>query len=163
MKTKLNILTLAFILLCGAKGIAQSNFTGSWDINKSKSEFGKAPAFTMPVTIIMRQSADSLALTFKGTDAEGKPSTQSRTYKLNGQEIVVKHPDTIKVAMKWAPDHQGFIRTLVFLNDQGHTVEKIRETWSVSADGKHLVIEQVQQLFNSPEEDYPITAVFDKQ
>ncbi|MBS1524860.1 MAG: hypothetical protein JST19_04375 [Bacteroidetes bacterium] len=165
MKIK-TISVFAILVLIAMTLFAQEKFSGQWTINTAKSDFGGAPAFTMPASINLNQKNDSLLVEFNGADRNGQAYTASARYKLDGTvvEKTTVEGGKLKASMKWTGDHKGFIKSQEYFSssDAGKVYRSVNETWKVAPDGT-LTIQQNTRIADKPESNYIIKAVYQKQ
>ncbi len=157
------IVAVAALNLLSAGLFAQTNFTGTWVFNQSKSNVGDGPMFS-PTTITATQSADLLALETVQPSFDGGDMKMSDKYNLNGKESVNTGMmnSSIKTLTTWSDDKKElkFAKT-ISMDMNGEKMEmKSSEVWSLSADGKALT---VKTSFTSQMGDSNMTLVYDKK
>jgi hypothetical protein len=135
-------LVLTLSLLSAA---AKANFSGTWALDKSKSE-GLPPGMDQLMTIV--QTDDKLNLETKVTTAEGE-QTIADSYVLTGQETEFT-PRGIggmtgkgKRIAKWSADGNGIdvSEEAEFETPEGGVAIQATRKWTMAADGKTLTIE----------------------
>jgi hypothetical protein len=172
MKSKLVILTsgLLFFILFSTVTVygQQINFSGKWALNSEKSDFAGyeySPAIIFNKTII-EQKADSIYLISVGDNGEADRSHIAK-YPLDGTPTEKIADDTIKVrgAFQWSEDKKQLVKNQTYYstNTPNQPLVTMKQTWSLSDDGKELTIEQTQKAFDSRNPSYTIKAVYDKQ
>lgn len=126
---------LALVALTASWALAAPNFSGSWKLNNSKSDFGQMPApnsMTQTVTheepkikIAMKQSSDM-------GDFESE-----REYTTDGKEYTHDmRGNPVKSVMKW----DGDILVITAKGKFGDNDFTMVDRWSLSEDGKTLTI-----------------------
>jgi hypothetical protein len=179
MKTFRIIMTVALFFACMSL-TAQVNFSGSWNLNPEKSEFGGrggpggggpgggggAPGGRMggsPMVVTQAGNNLSVERTMRGFGGgeettivtkytlDGKPTENTRTSPMGDM--------TSKSTATWSADKKSL--TIVTTMDFDGNEMKTTETWNLSADGKSLSIESVRPGFDGGE--MKSTMVYDKQ
>lgn len=168
MKIKLVLSIITITLFCTVKSYSQANFSGVWAIDNSKSYFGKVPTYVMPTSIELQKKSDSLFVTFKVTGQDGNPYKVSSKYDLTGKvvEKAISNGGTMRSIMIWSADHLGLTKNQTYYlsaKDPAQPTKTINETWTLSADGKTLTIQQTAQIIAKPESNYTIKAIYEKQ
>ena len=146
---KLHLILLGIILcsLCLTTALAdeKANFSGSWTMDKSKTE-GLPP--NMEQKMKVTQEGDKLELE-TNIFADDNVSTVNDSYIINGKEVEFpsRLNETIetkgKRVAKWNADGRGFEvnEESVFDTPEGKVTVTLQRKWNLSADGKTLVIE----------------------
>ena len=150
-------LTALTVVAFAASLLAQSkpNFSGTWKLNTSKSDFGPLPAPDSQMNVIEHNDpALKVATTAEG--AQGKQNFTS-TYTTDGKEVTnTRGPQEIKSTVTWDGDKLVVSSKLSF---QGNDVS-LKNVWSLSADGQTLT--QNQHL-SAAMGEADQTMVFEKQ
>jgi hypothetical protein len=123
------------VFLFAASVVAQSkpNFSGTWKLNTSKSDFGPLPAPTSRVDVI-EHNDPSLKDAVTADTPQGKQNFTS-TYTTDGKEAVNKRgPTEAKSTLTW-DGPKLVMNTKLNANDQEITIKAV---WSLSADGQTL-------------------------
>jgi hypothetical protein len=129
---------------------AAPNFSGTWILNASKSEYGQFPAPSVMTRTVQMQGAQLILSTYqKGTQGEvttelkyttdGKPSvngTNTGTASWSGETLVIESSREI----------------------QGSKLTQ-RDAWSLSPDGKTLTVNAHLKL---PNGEFDVKQVFEK-
>jgi len=134
---------------------AAPNLTGEWKLNVGKSNYGPVPAPQLMIRKVMHdEPALSITTTQKG--AQGEVTTELK-YTTDGKLAVNKVAGgEAKGTAQWQGDKLVIDSTREF---QGNPM-RLKETWSLSADGKILTIATHLGL---PQGEFDLTLVFDKQ
>jgi hypothetical protein len=128
-------LGLTFLILAAGLTFAadKPNFSGNWEMDASKSDFGGSP----PPDSFKRKiehSEPSLILTDEQTGPSG-PDKVVRTYSTDGKEISYQWMGgEVKSAAHW----DGNVMVIVGKVDLGGTELTVSGTLTLSADGKTL-------------------------
>jgi hypothetical protein len=125
---------------------AKANFSGTWTLDKSKSE-GLPPNLKDQVMTVT-QTGDKINIESKLTMDEGEQNV-SDVYMLDGKpaDFSPKGPGGIegkgKRTAKWSADGNQIevTETIVYDTPQGSVTVDIARTWTLSADGKMLTID----------------------
>jgi hypothetical protein len=148
---------LIAVLFCFAVAIAQArpNFSGTWKLNLTTSDFGAAPKPEKATTTI-EHAEPSLQVTTDVTGPQGQRVTKFK-YTTGGAEITnVNGPVEMKSTAKWDGD-------VLVIESKGKFQDNditLIDRWSLSSDGKtakeirHIVVQQ--GVFDQ-------TYVYDKQ
>jgi len=167
MKTTIKTIRLIILLVLfsSLKIFAQqSNFSGTWLIDMSKSDFSKVPAFVMHSQLILTQTQDSIIVKASGTTQNGNFYSAIAKYSLDGKTIEREIPGDKKLisAMRWSADKTKLLKDQRYISTDNpdKPFRTIKKEWSLSNDGKTLTIDQnvVADTGN-----YTIQAVFDEQ
>ena len=138
------VAALVFALaLVGAS--AKANFSGTWTLDKSKSE-GLPPTMKDQV-LTVKQDGDKLNIESKVMMEQGD-QVNNEVYTLDGKpaDFTSKGPGGMegkgKRTAKWAADGNGIEVSEEILYDtpQGSATVNITRKWALSADGKELTI-----------------------
>jgi hypothetical protein len=160
MKTSLSV--IGAILLLAMTAAAQSgvpNFSGTWNLDAAKSDFGMMPA---PESIVM--VIDHKEPTVKVTTTQKSQmgdSANDSTYTTDGKDNVNKlrspaGDQDVKSTTKWNGKALTTSRTI---EAQGMSVG-IDDAWELSADGKVLTI---NRQLKTPQGDLSMRLVLNKQ
>jgi hypothetical protein len=166
MKTRIPFFTLFILglfLLSSAGAFAQkANFSGSWTLNEEKSSLGDSQ-YRGALKITATQDAASLSLVrvSKGRDDEDR--TTNEKYALDGTETENPAFGNTMRKSKASWDADGKVLTINsvmnFERDGEKREFKMSEVFSLSADGKNLIIES---SFATPNGDMKQTRVYGK-
>jgi hypothetical protein len=157
------ILMIFFSLLCTGAAFAQkANFSGTWNIDTTKIDFGGAPHWVLPVKFQVVQSGEKENITRTIASQDGKES--SRTLDLvpgTTTEYTTDAGDKGKCLMNWNADQPGFTITVQSVKADGSPGQSYEETWSLADGGKTLVINRSVEQANGMK--YSIKAIYDRQ
>lgn len=162
MRTNRSILLVAFALF-STMAFGQVNFSGSWALNESKSNFGDSRFRMASPKLAITQDASTFTIerTFVTQDGEERKMTEK--YTLDGKESLNPMFNSQKksVATISADKKVLNVSSSMTLEFNGETNElKTIENYSLSDDGKTMTIE-TQSTSSRGERKY--TAVYDKQ
>jgi hypothetical protein len=123
------------VLLFAASLVAQgkTNFSGTWKLNVSKSDFGPLPGPTSRVDVIEHKDP-ALKVTTTAETAQGNQSFTSN-FTTDGKEVVNKRgPQELKSILTW-DGSKLVVNSKLNMNDQDIAIKAV---WSLSADGNTL-------------------------
>jgi hypothetical protein len=136
MSRRLSVLFLLSALFCSAfsQTSEKPNFTGEWQMNAAKSDFGKFP---MPTTILRKIVQNGPDLTIETTQRASNGEQTARVhYRTDGGET------TNQLASGPATSHAFWDgRTLVIrttMKGKGDIEVLMEERWDLSPDGRTL-------------------------
>lgn len=157
---------LGVVLFCmTASGLCgQTNFSGTWALNESKSNFGDSQFRFAATSMVVTQDANTLTVESTRPGRDGEEMKTSAKYTLDGK--VSENPmfnTTRKSTVTWSPDKSSLIIASTMTFDMnGETREmKSTETWKLAEGGKVLIIESVRPDRDGGE--MKTTAAYDKK
>jgi len=160
-KLKMIPAIIALILISSFAGFAQSNFSGTWALNESKSNLGEGPRMGGG-NMVVTQSGNNLSVerTMQGPDGETKMTDK---YTLDGK--VSENPmfnSSRKSTVTWSADKSSItIASTMVFDMGGETMEtKTSETWKLADGGKGLTVES---SFSTPNGDMKSISYYDKK
>ncbi len=149
-----NAFLFSFLILTHQQ---KTDFSGSWLINKSKSDFGDAPEWVLPKVLKVIQSSDKIIIitTQLNEDLREKdPVADTLGFDGKGFDRISSTGNQITSNVKWINDQSLQIDVR---SGKRHVVE----TWTLQDKGKTLVenreVEQANGL------TYTLKACYDKQ
>ena len=139
-----SVIALVLALSVGV-ALAKANFSGTWVMDASKSE-GIPNSIQQEMTVV--QTDDTIKLETKVKTDEGDFAIAD-SYVVNGKEVdfVPQTPEGPngkgKRTAKWTADGNGIEVTeqATFETPDGPVSQQMTRKWTLSADGKSLVIE----------------------
>jgi len=138
---------------------AKPNFSGTWNFDAAKSDFGPAPPPESLVSVIDQKEPNvKIATTQKGPMGE---ISNERTFTTDGKENINKmrtpagDQDT-KSTTTW---NGKKLSTVTKMDMQG-TAIVINESWELAEDGKVMTI---AREIKTPQGDFVTKVVFNKQ
>ncbi len=142
---------------------AQTDFSGTWKLNDSKSELGQFGGRGVASKIVIDQKADAIGLTKTAASFDGGENTTTETLAFNGKEseITVFGAAKKKSTLKWDADGKTMtVSYSISIERDGQSFDiKGTETWSLDADGKTLT---VKTAMSTPQGDIETKAVYNK-
>lgn len=123
--------------------VANSDFSGEWKLNESKSNLGQFGRAAKKLKI--EGNVESIAIQRALTNQAGEEVTSNEklTFDDKESESTVFGNAKKKSKAKWSDDGKTLtVKSTIVLDRNGETMEiKSTEVWSISADGKTLTIE----------------------
>jgi len=160
-----SIALTALVLLITVSMNAQTNFSGTWKFNESKSKLGDEGGPRMAATsLVVIHDGNSFSVERTQPTPDGSEMKSSEKYTLDGKENI--NPgmmdSKVKSLVTWAKDRKGlnFDKTISMERDGDKMEFKSTESWTLSSDGKTLSIDST---FSSPMGEMKTTLVYDKK
>jgi hypothetical protein len=154
MRTRTIILTLATCFAGLTLCFAVDSNIGTWKLNEAKSKSG--PGVPKNHTVVYEAAGDNIKVTVDGVDADGKPSHNEWTGKVDGKDYpVVGDPTSDTRSYKKIDD-----RTLELTAKKGGKVA-ITGRIVVSEDGKSRTVTITRT--DATGKKIKTTSVYDKQ
>lgn len=154
MKARTIVLTLVLCLVGLAVCFADSAQMGTWKLNEAKSKL--AAGMPKNTTVVYEAAGDNVKVTIDGVDAQGKPTHNEWTGKMDGKD----YPVTGDSASDMRSYKQVDEHTLDFTAKKGGKVT-ITGKVVVAADGKTRTV--TATATDAEGKKVHITAVYDKQ
>jgi hypothetical protein len=163
MKSR-SLLLSCMMLLVSAGLFAQANFSGTWALNESKSNFGDSQFRFAATTIVATQDATALSVQNTQPGFDGGEMKTNAKYNLDGSvSSNTGFMDNVsKSTVAWSADKTSLtISTTMNFEMNGESREfKSIQTWKLSEGGKVLLIESTMP---GPDGDRKTTAYYDKK
>ena len=159
----LNVSAALLVLLLSASAWAQDtkpNFTGKWNLDLTKSDFGPMPPPESVVHVIEHKDPNLKVVTTQKS-AQGE-ITNERLLTTDGKPNLNKvrmgpdGPQDVTSTSKW----NGKALATSFKLDVQGTPLAFDDSWTLSDDGKVLTI---VRAIKSPQGEFAATTVFNKQ
>lgn len=153
MKRSLVLLSLFAVLMVGfwSVGAAATDFSGTWALDKAKSEGLQGRMADLDQTWVVTQDAKTFTVetTITGGDQQRPP--QKRTYNLDGSETTMdvtgRMPGKATMKAKWQGDGKILeLSQVTKANFQGNDVTiTSTEHWELADGGKTLKVHRTQE------------------
>jgi len=159
-----NFFVLSALLLTSNILLAQSNFSGSWAINESKSNFGTSQFRFASSLMTVVQDGNNLSVVSTMPSQDGGEMKTTEKYTLDGK--LCENPmfnTTRKSTVTWSADKASLnIASSMNFGEGGDSREfKSTAVWKLSEAGKVLLIEST---LPSPDGgDVKTTVAYDKK
>jgi hypothetical protein len=136
---------MTLVLTVCASAVAKADFSGTWILDKSRSE-GLPPG--MNQTLAIKQASDRIDVEARLAGEQAEQTINDR-YILDGKEhdftppVINGSAKSGKRTSKWSVDDNGFdvSEAAIVDGEEGEATIKATRRWSLSADGKTLTIE----------------------
>ncbi len=144
MNTSLPVLfaVVSLSLLSGSL-YAQTDFSGTWAFNESKSSLGEGPMMSA-TSMTISQQGNVLTVDLVQPSFEGGEMKRSEKYTLDGKESVNEGMmgASVKTITSWSEDKKElrFAKTIAFDMDGQAMEMKLNDAWTLSGDGKALTV-----------------------
>ena len=143
----------------GASAAAKANFSGSWKLDKAKSD-GLPPGMDQAMKVTHEGDSVNIETTLKGEQGE---QTVPDSYILDGKEKDLQRGSAKgKRTSKWTTDGNGFevSENVTAETPEGEVKLQTTRKWTLAADGKTLTIEM---KVNGPQGEQMSKRTFVKQ
>ncbi len=143
--------------------IYQTDYSGTWTLNESKSEAGQFGTRGMPKKIVVVQDGNNLTITKTTNSMGGGENTYTEVLTPDGKEAesTVGNNGKRKAKLSWEADGKQFdINFTIDMEMQGQSMQfQGLEKWSLSEDGKTLYV-----TFNvtTPQGSFSVKGGYDK-
>jgi hypothetical protein len=168
MKTS-KLLSFAFIfslslLLSNAFG-QKTNFSGTWVLNESKSQFGESRFRMGAVKAVVKQTDSIISADFTRRRPNGEETTTTEKYTLDGKECVNSNADKTRVkksTVNFSEDGKAMTFNSTTTIDRNGDIMEIKsvEVFKLSEDGKTITVDSSS---SSDRGEFKATLVYDKQ
>lgn len=148
---------LSIMLFIGITAMAQTNFSGTWELSKTKSKLNDQ--FSMaPITLVITQDAAVLKVE-RHAEFQGNSFTTTASYTLDGKESINDGWQDMKIksTAKWSDD-QKTVTIVSNIPMQDGNEMKIVNTYSM-VDGGLVVTNKSSSDFGDMDENW----VFEKK
>ncbi len=153
------VLLMLWSVCASAQGI---NFSGKWIRNDSLSDAGELSLNSIPVEIIVVHNGSQIEINRISKNANGEIINYTERINLGGSPAssVVKPNMNKNSTMDWSVDHMFLNATASYTDDQGGSIQKKKETWSLINNGKSL---QIKSIMEFDGQSVPMTQMYDKR
>jgi hypothetical protein len=150
-------------LLASAGVFAQTNFSGTWAFNESKSNFGTSQFRFAATAMTVVQDGNNMTVESTMPSRDGGEMKTNDKFTLDGK--VCENPmfnTTRKSTLTWSEDKSALtIASVMNFERDGQSQEfKTTAVWKLAEDGEILTIES---SFNGPDGEIKTTLVYDKK
>ena len=142
MRTMMILLFLSGMLLA-----ADVNFSGVWELDKSKSELpesgghGGRGGFT-PLKLVVSQEEGKIVIERHIKDRDGEERVVASNLTLDGKEVKEKDDRGERKVKAELRDDVLLLDSILYMERRGHSFEiTTRQKWSLDDSGKGLVID----------------------
>jgi hypothetical protein len=143
----MKIFLSSVLLLLSAGLFAQTNFSGTWAFNESKSNFGESQFRFAATLMVVAQDAKILTVETTRPGRDGNETKSTAKYNLDGtpSETPGFGNAVRKSTVTWSDDKTSIkiSSTMTFdMNGESRTMNS-SETWKLTEGGKVLLLENV--------------------
>lgn len=125
----------ALLIPCFATPDAKTDFSGTWEMDTKRSESAHSGATTVPVTLVIKQTANDLSI-----ETRQNAQTETIVYKLDGSEV--EKPAQDNGPFQWRARWEGpKLVTETHRNINGVTVS-VKEILSLDSKAKELTVDR---------------------
>lgn len=165
MKTTIRIsaLLLLTVVYCGTLK-AQTNFSGSYSLDKQKTDFGPAPQWILPQSYTITQQGSAITIIRAMLDPQMQSHRDTLQLRADGSTFQNSSYSGKRQSfiLTWAADKKSFTVTLHSVTPDGQPFANSTETWSLDDSGKLLLAERsVEQVSNGSK--YTLKGYYDKK
>jgi len=156
---------LLCLLLTGSAvlGGKKTDFSGTYVMNKTKTNLGPAPEWILPRYIKVEQQKKTVVIARTGLNQqlEEQPPVAD-TLAFDGAAFVRKvgGNNVVSSSLNWNTD-TSFEIDRKTINDMNIAVSTLKESWTLEEEGKTLVINR--EVVQANGKAYQTRAVFDRQ
>ncbi len=153
---------LVFTVALTVSVFAQPNFTGTWTLDKDKSDLGEGRRGGMAATTLTVDHGAKLEIERVSTGRDGEERKMTETLTLDGKKCTnVWFRGDKESTVTFSSDKNTLIITsIIAMNFNGNDFElNSEEKWSLDKDGKVLTIEAKS---TTPRGDREQTLVYNK-
>lgn len=149
MKRISTVLSLCCVLVLGSVSAAGTDFSGTWVLDKAKSEGLQGAMAGVDQTWVVSQDAKTLTVETQFSGGEREMPAQKRTYNLDGSEttaeVTGRMPGKAALKAKWMGEILE-LNSLRNVNIQGNDVTiKSTDHWELADGGKTLKVHRTTE------------------
>jgi hypothetical protein len=145
--------------------IRPANFTGSWKLNVSKSEFGDIPQYAAVKQYDVRQDADSVFIKRIVVDQNNAEKNVDESISLDGKPTVHELANKKKriSVITWSDDKKTMTTksSYTVANDPDEIEYSVIQSWIISEDNSLRVTFKGYDL--TDKKNFTIKLIYDKQ
>jgi hypothetical protein len=142
---------------------ASVNFTGSWALNESKSNFGDAQFRMAATTLVVKQDANALSVDRVMPGFDGGEMKTTGKYTLDGKvcENTGMMDMKTKSTVTMAADKKSFVIASTTIFDMNGESMEIKSTETWKSEGEKTL--KIETTSTTPNGEMKTTAVYDKK
>jgi len=158
MKSRMILFAISLL----SASVFAADFSGTWALNKDKSELGEGRRARFAATkLVVVQKENALTIESTRTGRNGEDRTMKEEMTLDGKEVKQTTDFGEAVSKAHVKDGGLVISTTRTFERNGETFEmKSEQKWQLAADGKLLTIDVKSE---SPRGERQMKLVYDKQ
>jgi len=154
------------MLLMSSKGSAQTTFSGKWTLKQRASLAGPDYANAAPKALTVSETKDSITIERENIDGNGQKSKTSETVSKDGNPNIIttfsKRQKTITIAYSKSEKTFKESANLSQPTDKNKADYSYSENWSVSDDGKQLIVIKNFESSKNTFDKWSIKAEYEK-
>jgi hypothetical protein len=151
------VISISFTLMTRTAMAQKTDFSGSYTIDTSKTNFGQAPKWTVSKNLKVSQQKSEVILSLTGLNedlTERAPVTDSLAFDGTPFQRSAGDGLTTICILKWVSDQS-------FVISRKTGKRSVSETWTLEDGGKSLVVERSVEQANGLK--YTIKCIYDRQ
>lgn len=168
LKKTLPLLLIFFCFIMGTSAkitLQKPDFSGTWVLNVSKSDFGDIPKYVAPKQVKITSDKENLIMEMLVIAVSGADSTMIAKLPTTGNTVHMLTADqrTRLYNATWT-DNDQILKAEYSSSYSGKPDEEEYHTieiWKLSSDGKQLLLNKQVKVANGYE--YAVKVVYDKQ
>lgn len=152
---------MAFIFICTHVQAQKANFSGTWKLNKEKTDFGKLSENVVPIKVSVDQDSDTIIIDRLTKNSVKELHSYIERLPFNGSNVEnMINLYTKKVASIQLGNGAQLTETAQYINYSDNVRYKGIETWILSNAGKTLTVTREDKANGS---SYLRKMIYDKQ
>lgn len=130
-----SLVALALFLPCARGADARPDFSGTWEMDATRSESANSGSANGPVTLVIKQTADELTI-----ETRQGEQTETLVYKLDGTETEKPAPDN--GAFHWKAQWDGPKLTTETHRNINRATVTVKEVRTLSPTNKEMTVDR---------------------
>ncbi|HTD99041.1 MAG TPA: hypothetical protein VK668_07120 [Mucilaginibacter sp.] len=163
-KNIINISLAIFLaLICNNLFAQATDFSGKWQINKTKTDFDHLPESVIPQIYIVSRGKETIVIERKTIDTSRNEHKSIDSLSFSGKVMtaILYNGTRRTVTLKWADNEHIFLITATSVYKDGNPGPKYIDAWSLADNGKTLIVDR--HVDQSDGSTYSLKAYYDKQ
>lgn len=152
------------VLMSAFKANAQStNFSGTWQIDTTRTNFNGAPPYILPHTLKVSQTHAGIIIDRGSINGQGQEKHYNEQIASDGKssQTTTASGNTEIDSLSWSADKTSLVLGISAKSPDGNPILSATETWTLADNGKTLIIDRhVEQTGGMK---YDIKAYYIKQ
>jgi hypothetical protein len=141
----------------------QSNYSGHWKINRSKTQFGDSPDYVAAMGFSITQEKNNIVIESILLDEQSKEHLFKQSLTFDGKSYInIDYKNTKKTsAVNWIAGESSFMLSTARVTADGRPGDTSKELWSLEDEGKTLIVDR--SIKQNDGDEYTIKVYYDKQ